>query len=82
MGDWTTHDDKKKIVKVSLRCDLSLSSTARLRLAILQNPRRGRRVGLELGYLGLVLRREIPKPLLREGVGVFGETAAAFCLLL
>jgi hypothetical protein len=64
------------------RLRLSLPPTARLRLAILQNPRRGGRGGLEPGHLGLVLRREIQQPLLREGVGVFGETAAAFCLLL
>jgi hypothetical protein len=35
---------------------------------------------LELRYSGLVFRREIQQPFLRERVGVLGETAAALRL--
>ena len=52
----------------------------RLRLLVAQNARCRRRFWLELRYSCVVFQREILEPLLGEGVGVFGETAAAFGL--
>jgi hypothetical protein len=60
--------------------NVSAPSRRRLRLAIPQNPRRRGRLRLELRYFCVVFRREIKQPFLREGVGVFGETAAALGL--
>jgi hypothetical protein len=52
----------------------------RLRLAVPQNPRCRGRLRLLLRYFRVVFRREIQQPLLGEGVGMFRETPAAFCL--
>jgi len=45
-----------------------------------QHPRCRGRPGLELRYPRFVFRSEIQQPLFGEGVSLFGETAAAFCL--
>ena len=56
------------------------SDSVELRLAILQAPRRRGRLRLELRYPDVVFGSEIQQSFLREGVGVLGKPAAAFCL--
>lgn len=58
----------------------SMHDSYSLRLAVPQNPRCRGRLRLLLRYFRVVFRREIQQPLLGEGVGVFRETPAAFCL--
>jgi hypothetical protein len=52
-----------------------------LRLVIPQALGCHRRFRFKLGDARLVFGGKIQQPFLGEGVGLFGETAAAFCLL-
>jgi hypothetical protein len=71
---------KKRSPNASLMQPDHLSGESRLRLLVPQASRRRRRLRLELRYSRFVFRREIQQPLLGEGVGLPGETAAAFGL--